>query len=164
VVDFAEAVVNLKALQTQVAKSAAPVASAMGSTLQDRVQRTLKSGVHHGPGMFYKATPGIAPAYASGNLARSIIMVPAADSIRATALVGATATYSALQEWGGSTWPNRGKYLHWTNDAGPWWKKRVFIPEHPYFRPSVESSVRDGSLTRSAMSKYSQQIAPFLRG
>jgi phage gpG-like protein len=159
-----ENIALLKAIRDQATTAAAPAADGMAETFEDAVGRTLRLSAHGpmpaGPphsipfGIFYKATPGAPPAYATGNLARSIIRTAASGEITASALVGATAVYAALQEWGGSTWPSRSAYMHWTNTRGSWWMRRVDVPEHPYMRPTVDRTVHDGSLTAAAMEAF----------
>ena len=149
-----------KAIRDQAATAAAPAVDGMAGTFEDAVGRTLRLSAHapmpagapHSIpfGIFHKAAPGAPPAYATGDLARSVMRTPASGGITASALVGATAVYAALQEWGGETWPSRSAYMHWVNTAGPWWKKRVTVPEHPYFRPTVDRTVADGSLSAAA--------------
>jgi phage gpG-like protein len=152
----------LKGLQKAASLAVAPAATGMASAVKNRIQNdTLRQAVHP-PYTFYRAVAGRPPAYASGNLARSIIMTPASGAIAATASVGATARYAAIQEWGGWTVPNKGMYMHWRNPR-PWWRKRVVIPEHPYFRPTVENMIRDGSLSRSAYVPFWNRIAFFFR-
>jgi phage gpG-like protein len=151
----------LKVLQQAAASAAAPAANSMAKGVQDRIVNVTLRQSAHPPYTFYRATAGHAPAYASGNLARSIIMTPASGAVRATAGVGATAKYAAIQEWGGWTMPNNGRFMHWRNPR-PWWKKRVEIPEHPYFRPTVEQMIRDGSLTRLAADAFYDRIVPLL--
>lgn len=149
--DIKQDAAHLKYLQTLVARAAPAEANAMGQRFQTRVKLTL-SEVAHPAGIFWKAPPGRPPAYASGVLRESIVLVSAyGSSVSASSSVYALAIYAALQEYGGSTWPNRSRYMHWVNSAGPWWKKRVTVPEHPYMRPSLEACIRDGSLTGSAM-------------
>lgn len=163
-----ENVALFKAIRDQASTAAKPAADGMTETFEDAVGRTLKLHAHGpmpaGPqhdipfGIFYKATPGAPPAYATGNLARSIMRTPASGGITASALVGATAEYAALQEWGGWTEPNSSAYMHWLNTRGPWWKKHVDVPEHPYFRPTVDRTIADGSLSRSAASAFEQHM------
>ncbi|HEX4178489.1 MAG TPA: hypothetical protein VHY57_08630, partial [Rhizomicrobium sp.] len=83
--------------------------------------------------------------------------------IRASALVGATAVYAGIQEFGGWTWGNHGM-MHWHNSAGEWFMRRVYVPEHPYMRPAAEGVIRDGSLQRSAILAFEKHVAMFLRG
>ena len=157
-----------KAVRDQSTTAAQPAANGMTGTFEDAVQRTLKLSAHApmpaGPphsipfGIFHKAAPGAPPAYATGNLSRSIMRTAASGGLVSSALVGATAIYAALQEWGGETWPNRSAYMHWVNTAGPWWKKRVTVPEHPYMRPTVDRTVADGSLGRAARDAFAAHM------
>ena len=153
----------LETLQKAAASAAAPAANGMATAVKNRIQNDTLRQTVHAPNAFYRATPGDAPAYGSGNLARSIIMIPASGGITATATVGATARYAAIQEWGGWTAPRTHLFMHWKNPR-PWWRKRVVIPEHPYFRPTVEKMIRDGSLQRAAYVPFWTRIAPFFRG
>lgn len=151
-----------ESLLATVADSAPDIADGMAEVFQGRVQNfTLRQSIHP-PGMFWKATTGRPPAYVTGNLARSIIMTPAHGSITATASVGATAVYAAIQEFGGYTWGNRG-LMHWRNSGGEWFMRKVFVPEHPYMRPTVEATIRDGSLQRSAIAAFMAHMSPLIR-
>lgn len=152
----------LQGLKASVATAAAPAADAMAETFERRVQNFTLRQTMHPPGMFWRAVEGRPPAYASGNLARSFVRTPASGLVRATAMVGNTAVYAWVQEWGADTWPSHGKYMHWRNTRGPWWMKRVTVPEHPYFRPTVEQTIRDGSLSRSAASAFQRRLSPYL--
>lgn len=152
----------LEALKGSAAVSAPDVANAMALIGQRQTQRMLRLHAH-APGQFYRAAPGDTPSFATGNLDKSIIRRPAASgAIRATAMIGATAKYAAIQEFGGWTWGNHGM-MHWHNSAGRWFMRRVYVPEHPYMRPAVESVIRDGSLSRSAVSAFEKHVAPFIR-
>lgn len=158
--DFSEAADYIAVVQKQVAGAAAPTATAMANTVQDRIQRKLRSGVHHPPGMYYKATAGATPAYASGNLARSIVVRPAFGTGVASAMVAAGAKYAAVQEFGAVNYPTRSAYMHWVNDRGAYWKKEVTVPAHPYFEPAIGDVIRDGSLSRTAARAYMQSVSP----
>jgi phage gpG-like protein len=157
--DLGDLPAYLKALQDAAASAVSPAATAMAEQVQTRVQSLLR-GTTHPPGVFFKAVRGRPPAYASGNLAKSVVTTPAYGAVRATASVGSHLRYSALQEWGGVTWPSNGPYMHWRNNRGPWWMKRVTVPEHPYMRPAVEQCINDGSLTRVSMDAFYDRIAP----
>jgi phage gpG-like protein len=150
----------LKNLKKAAGTAASPAADAMARGVQSRIQAVLRETAHP-PYTFWKATMGRPPAYASGDLLRSIVFTPAFGGVKATAGVGATVRYAALQEWGGWTEPNNSRYMHWRNPR-PWWKKRVTIPEHPYFRPTVEAMIRDGSLSMLARDAFYDRIAPAL--
>ena len=81
-------------------------------------------------GIFYKATAGAAPSLATGDLLASMIRNPASGGIVASAIVGNTAVYSAVQEFGLDTWASSA-YMQWHNDQG-WWRKRlVHQNQHP---------------------------------
>jgi phage gpG-like protein len=151
----------LETLKGSVATAAAPVANAMGETMKNRVQVILKEK-SHAPGEFYRAQAGASPAYATGNLSRSIVRTPAFGGLRATSMVGATAVYAGVQEFGGYTWGNHG-FMHWVNSAGSWFMKTVYIPEHPYMRPAVEGVIRDGSLRQSAIDAFMAHMSPLIR-
>jgi phage gpG-like protein len=151
----------LAAVRDLAASAAAPVATAMGKTMKDQVQRELKLTAHP-PGVFWKAAEGRPPAFASGNLFAQTFYTPAAGEVRATSLVGNTAIYASIQEFGGSTWPSRSAYMHWVNSRGSWYKKLVTIPEHPYFRPALEKIISDGSLQAAAMEAFAEHMAPLL--
>jgi phage gpG-like protein len=157
--DLGDLPAYLKALQDAAASAVAPAANAMAGQVQDRVQALLRE-TSHPPYTFFKAVAGRPPAYASGNLAKSVVTTPAYGAVRATASVGSHLRYSALQEWGGVTWPSNGPYMFWKNPR-PWWKKRVTIPEHPYFRPAVEQCIDDGSLTRVSMDAFYDRVSAF---
>lgn len=152
----------LASLQKAAEGAIAPAATGMATAVRHRIQNDTLKETTHPPYTFYHAVPGRPPAYASGNLAKSIIMTPAYGGVSATATVGATAVYAAIQEWGGWTAPRTHLYMHWRNPR-PWWRKRVIIPEHPYFRPTVESMIRDGSLQRAAYVPFWNRVAPFFR-
>lgn len=153
----------LEALQKTAASAAAPAANGMAQAVKSRIQNNTLRQTAHAPYTFYHAVAGRPPAYASGALAASIIMTPASGAVTATASVGATARYAAIQEWGGWTAPRTHLYMHWRNPR-PWWRKRVVIPEHPFFRPTVASMIRDGSLSRAAYVPFWNRVAPFFRG
>src|ERR1700760_20330 len=114
--DPAELKVYLTALRDQASRSAPDAANAMARAMQNRVWSLLREHSHR-PGMFYRAQAGARPSFVTGNLSNSIIRTPAHGSIRASASVGATAVYAAIQEFGGETWGNRG-YMRWKNSAG----------------------------------------------
>lgn len=153
----------LRSLQDGVAKAVIPAADKMAAGFRDRVSQDTLRRTEHAPGMFWRAVRGQPPAYASGRLARSFVTIPASTRIRATARVGNTAVYASIQEFGGATWPRTGEYMHWVNTRGPWWKRHVDIPEHPYFRPTVDEMIRDGSLRRLAASGFYDRISYYFR-
>jgi phage gpG-like protein len=153
----------LQRLRDAAASAVVPAANALAEGVRDRMVNVTLRETTHPPGVFWKAVMDRPPAYASGNLARSIRVTPAFGAVRASAGVGASARYAALQEWGGRTWPNSAEYMHWRNPR-PWWKKIVTVPEHPFFRPTVEGMIRDGSLNRLAADAFYDRVSPLFRG
>jgi hypothetical protein len=163
-VDLADLPAYLKSLQKVVEGTPAPVANAMASAFKFQVQNVALKQVAHGPGLFWRAAPQRPPAYVTGFLANSMYMRPASAGAFASASVGITANYAALQEFGGKTWPNNSRFMHWENSAGPWWKKEVTVPAHPYWRPTVDRMIRNGDFTRDAQSAFWVRVLPFFRG
>ncbi len=153
----------LKRLQDVAAFAVVPAANAMAAGVQDRMANVTLRETVHPPYTFFRAVRGRPPAYASGNLAKSIVVTPAYGGVRASASVGSHLNYSALQEFGGLTMPNNSRYMHWRNPR-PWWMKRVTVPEHPYFAPTVSAMIVDGSLTRLAMDAFYRRVSPVFRG
>jgi phage gpG-like protein len=163
-VDTAALPAYLRALHDVAAGAVAPAATAMAKEFRGRVANVTLKETAHPPGQFWKAFDGRPPAYASGNLARSIKVTPAAGTtVRARAFVGAYANYAGIQERGGFTWPRNSAYMHWVNSQGPWWKKRVFIPAHPFFEPTVRDMTWDGSLSRAAGAAFYWEIRTFFQ-
>jgi hypothetical protein len=164
-VDLADLPAYLEALQKAAEDAMPAAANAMASSFKYQVQNVALNQVHHGPGMFWKAAPSRPPARVTGFLAASMFMTPAlGGGASATALVGITAKYAWLQEDGGDTWPNKGTYMHWKNTRGPWWKKRVHVPAHPYWRPTRDRMIRNGDLTREASTAFWVRVLPYFRG
>lgn len=147
------------AIKAQASSAAAPAADGMAEAFDQDVGRTLRmhshapmpSGAPHkrAYGIFYKATPGVPPAYASGDLANSMIRRPASGGIVATAMVGNTAIYSAVQEFGLDTWTSSA-YMTWRNNQGWWRKKLVHQNEHSFMARTRDWMILDGSLTKAA--------------
>lgn len=162
--DLADLPAYLEALSKAAAGAAAPAANAMADSVRHQIQHVALKQVAHGPGMFWKAAPMRPPAYVTGKLSRSIVMRPAFGSVTGTATVMATAEYAALQEFGGDTWPSHSRYMHWVNTGGAWYMKRVTVPPHPYFRPSVEQQIRSGNLSMAAFQAFWVRVLPYIRG
>lgn len=156
----------LRLLQRAAGAAMQPVDDAMASAFAERVRNETLRETSHAPGLFWRAQRGRPPAYAAGNLARSVRAQKAVQTgpAYAHASVGAWAIYAGVQEFGkkGIT-PVRSDYMHWVNSRGPWWKKRVTVPEHPYFRPTVEAMIRDGSFSRLASSSFWTRISYYFR-
>jgi hypothetical protein len=151
----------LKGFKNRIASAAGPTATEMANAVKDRmVNVTLHESGVHAPGIFYEAIAGRPPAYASGRLAGSVFVMPSSGMVLAKANVGVSARYGAIQEQGGYTVPNDSEFMHWRNPR-PWYKKRVDIPEHPYFRPTVQAMIDDGSLSRTAANAFYSRIRVF---
>ena len=137
----------------------------MSSQFSGDVSRVLRTTFHApmpaGPphkiayGIFYPAVEGAPPAYATGNLANSMVRTPASAGIVSRAMVGNTAIYSAVQEFGATLYPNSA-YLHWVNTHGSYFKKSVTVPEHPYFQRALRFDIANGSLTGAAMKGFAE--------
>lgn len=152
----------LETLQGQVATAASPAANAMAEVTEREVQLNLHRQ-SHAPGVFHRAIPGQPPARASGHLAQSMFIRSAIGNIRATAIMGNTAVYAGIQEFGGWTEPTRHLFMKWTNTGGTWYMPHVDIPEHPYIKPAVERTIADGSMQRSAISAFMARMSPLIR-
>lgn len=153
----------LEALKGTAAQAASPAATAMAEGFRHEVADVTLRQATHAPHTFYRAPVGRPPAYASGNLAKSIRVTRAYGAVRATAMTGAYARYAAIQEWGGWTEPRRGRYMHWRNPRA-WWRKHVDIPEHPYFRPTRDRMIATGALSRDARDAFWARISPYFTG
>ena len=137
------------------------MANAMAEYLADRVANDTLRRTHHAPGAYHRAAPGAPPAYASGNLARSMFTTPAPASrgVRATAMVGNNARYAKLMEHGGCVLqPTSRKVMHWTDSGGSWYHARLPVsgefPAHPFLEPTVQEAIDDGELTRVAIDAF----------
>lgn len=150
----------LQGFKNRVASAAGPSATEMANAVKDRMVNDTLRRSQHAPGVFWKAVEGLPPAYASGRLAGSVFVEPSSGFIFAKANVGVSAKYASIQEWGGWTEPNHGEFMHWRNPR-PWYRKHVDIPEHPYFRPTVERMIRDGSLSKAAANAFYDRIRVF---
>lgn len=156
----------LRLLQRAAGSAMGPAADAMAEGFRREVVYHTLRETSHPPGLFWRAARGRPPAYASGNLARSVRAQPAVQTgpAYARASVGAWAIYSGTQEWGkANIRPVRANYLHWVNSRGPWWKKSVTVPEHPFMKPTVDKMIRNGELSRLARDAFWARISPYFR-
>ena len=156
-----------KAIRDQASTAAVPAADGMAKQFDSDVGRVLKMHAHapmpagaphkRAYGIYYEATPGAPPSFASGDLLASMIRRPASGGVVASALVGNVAVYAAVQEFGLDTWASSA-YMKWHNDMG-WWRTRyVHQHSHPYFRKALEADLADGSLTRAAMEGWQSRM------
>jgi hypothetical protein len=152
-----------EAIKDQVPGANQNANTRMSSQFSGDVSRVLRMTFHApGPsgaphyrpfGIFYNAAEGAPPAYATGNLANSMVRTPASAGLVSRAMVGNVAIYAGVQEWGAVNLPNSA-YLHWRNTRGSFWMKSVTITEHPYFRRALEFDLANGSLTEAAMKGF----------
>lgn len=151
----------LNGFKNRVASAAGPAATEMANLVKtEMVNVTLRESGTHSPETFFKAVAGRPPAYASGRLAGSVFVQPSSGMVFAKAGVGVSAKYASLQEWGGWTEPNHYEFMHWHNPR-VWYKKHVDIPEHPYFRPTVDKLIRDGRLSKAAANAFYSRVRVF---
>ena len=133
------------------------MANAMAKYLAERTADDTLRQVTHAPGAYYKARPGAPPAYVSGSLAKGMFVrpAPAAQGVRATAIVGNEAKHARLLEHGGCVLkPTHGEAMSWTDTGGAWRHRALPAPAHPYLRPTVQDAVDDGSLTACALDAF----------
>jgi hypothetical protein len=152
----------LRTLQGAAMNAASPAANAMGERMEREVHFQLKLAAHP-PGQFYRAPREASPAFASGHLDTSMFHTTAFSRVRATSVVGNTAIYAAVQEFGAIQWPSNHKFMHWRNTGGEFWMRRVTIPEHPYFKPALKRIISNGSLRESALDAFKRSMPPFIR-
>lgn len=62
---------------------------------------------------------------------------------RITALIGVKLKYGPIHEFGGIIRPKRFKFLHWKDETGEHFAKKVKIPARPYLRPSIREKRKD---------------------
>jgi hypothetical protein len=133
---------------------AAPTANAMAKYIADRTAKKTLRRTSHAPGEWYRQKGGEPPAYASGNLSRSMYWTPAHTGLRATAFVGNSAEYSRILEFGCVIVPTNKKFMHWTDTGGSWYHEFLVMPPHPYLSPTVEEAIADGSLRDAAIEGF----------
>ena len=156
-----------QAIADQVPAANQDANTRMSSRFSGDVSRTLRMTVHApmpaGPphdipfGIFYPAVKGAPPAYATGNLARSMVRTPASAGLVSRAMVGNTAVYANVQEEGATLFPNSA-YLHWVNHRGSYFMRSVTVTEHPYFRRTLRFDIANGSLTEAAMKGFAEKM------
>ena len=160
---FEEYIAWLEAAIEKMEYGAAAMADAMAEYLAERTANDTLRRTHHAPGAYHKAAPGAPPAYASGNLARSMFTTPSGTlrGARATALVGNNAKYAKLQEHGGCVLqPTSGQTMTWkdTGRKTAWRHTRLPVdgefPAHPFLAPTVQEAIDDGSLTAVAIAAF----------
>jgi hypothetical protein len=160
-VDISGEAALLRGIMSAAAYAAPYEANVMAETFRRQVVDVTLRQSAHAPGEFYKQVEGQPPAYASGALANSVQRIPAfGRRVTATSYVAAYARYAALQEWGGDTWPNNHRFMHWVNTGGSWYMPIVTIPEHPFFQPSLKRIIANGDLQKNVMAAFMSRVGP----
>ena len=146
-----ELIAKLEAIRDEAAAAMPACAMAMADTYKAHLTTVTMRRSFATPGQFGSpAPPGAPVAWRTGALAASVTAWPGGSSgFSATAHVAPHTVYAGVQEYGREIFAKR-HYMHWINDRGPWWKKRVYVPPRPYLRPALDDVVADGSLVRSA--------------
>lgn len=151
----------LEQIQARAAEAAPPVVLSMANDYYRQVQRNLRFRAH-GIGFFIpprgpwtNAPAGEPPALASGDLAGSVEVMPGVmGGTFATASVAPHTIYATVQEYGRDIYPRFKRYMHWIDEGGAHFAKKVSIPERPYMRPALEEVIFSGSLQRSAIEAF----------
>jgi hypothetical protein len=133
---------------------AGPAATAMARHVAEYVANVTLRESSHPDGMWYRAGPGRPPAYASGNLSRSMYWTTAHTGLRTSAYVGNKADYSRILEFGCVIQPASKKFLHWTDTGGSWYHTFLVMPAHPFVEPGTDDTIRDGSLQSAAVEGF----------
>lgn len=118
------------------------------------VEKTTKDKLRqktHRRGTPTPSRPGEPPALVSGQLRRSVLIVPAQPTGKTawTAKVGPTAVYARIQELGGQ--------LAYNPRHGMWRKgQEGSLPARPFLEPSVQELIDSGALWAAFRSGYGQ--------
>lgn len=121
---FEEVVVRLRAMQATAPVAAAAAANAMAALMTAETMKTLGTS-SHAKGTPTPSSPGDPPSLISGDLRRSVMLIPAVP-VTGTATwmaeVYPSIVYARIQELGGQA----GRGHHTT------------LPPRPYMAPTVE--------------------------
>lgn len=152
-----ELIAKLEAIRDDAAAAMPACAMAMADTYKTHLTTVTLRRSFAAPGQFGTPAPVGSPvAWRTGALAASVTAWPGAFSgFTATAHVAPHTVYAATQEYGREIFAKR-TYMHWINDRGPWWKKRVYVPPRPYLGPALRDVVEDGSLVRAAGARFAE--------
>lgn len=149
-----ENIVFLEGVLAKAKLGAAAAATAMARFIAERTANDTLRRTSHPSGEWHRARPGEPPAMASGNLADSMFFVPASGGLRASSLVGNSAEYSRILEFGHDLAPPTKHFMHWVDSGGSWYHTFLRVPPHPYLEPTVEESIDDGSLREAAIEAF----------
>jgi hypothetical protein len=152
-------IVLIQAIATKAGKAAPDVVWAMAKLYEGDVKREL-SMRSHAAGTWTNAPPFFSPpSMISGELERSVVTTRGITTgTYAEATVSPHTIYASVQEWGRVIYARRRHFMHWVNDRGEWFKKRVMVPPRPYMRPALEDVIRTGALTRVAMESFERSV------
>jgi hypothetical protein len=135
-------------------KGAQAAATAMAKYIAERTAEVTLRRYFHAPGEWYGGRPGEPPAYASGNLAEKMFYKPAYSGLRATAMVGNSAEYSRILEFGCVITPKDHDFMHWEDSRGSWYHPVLVVPPHPYLSTTTEEAIDDGELQEVAIEAF----------
>jgi phage gpG-like protein len=125
-----DAIAKLRAFRARTPAIADLAATAMAAVAMREVQRQLGL-TEHSLGTPTPSAPGEPPSLVTGQLRRSVVMIPKG---RAHVQVGATTVYARIQELGG--------------DAGR--DHSAHLPPRPYLAPALRKLAESGDLTKAA--------------
>lgn len=143
----------LEMLAVRAGEAAIPGSNAMSDTLDKAVVAALTK-LSHARGTRTPSAPGEPQAKESGDLAGSVLMVPATTPVVATSSVSPhMSPRDWVQEYGKviNARPG-GRMVFYYGDL--YRARRVKVPERSYMRSTVERLVADGSLTRAAAEAF----------
>ena len=138
----------------QAKKGAQAAATAMAKYIAERTAQDTLRRTMHAPGEWYNQKAGEPPAYASGNLAESMFYRSAHDGLRTSAMVGNSADYSRILEFGCVIVPRAKKKLHWADSGGFWYHDFLELPEHPFLSRTTDEAIEDESLREEAIEAF----------
>lgn len=150
----------LRGIRDRAAQAAPVAVMGMADAYQERVTRVTLRRYSHSYGTKTDSPPGQPPAWVLGALARSVTSVLGRSSgTHATARVRPNTIYARLQELGGVVRPHGHPFLRFRGLDGEWvYKRSVRVPPRPYMRPTTETMIADGSLTRAAAEAFETRM------
>lgn len=98
----------------------------------------LERALHAGAEEILNSAKDKAP-YKTGTLRRSLHSETGEKSgARVSVLAGTDLEYAAMQEFGGTVVPKKGRFLVFEIDGKKIFARKVTIPAHPYLRPAFD--------------------------
>jgi len=149
----------LEGIRDRAAMAAPDAAMAMGETYQDYLKNVTLRRYAHPPGTRTPSPRGAPPGDVTGDLSRSITCRQGpGGGTYGSAVVSPHTIYACILEYGGDIAPRRGKYLHWVNDGGATFVRRVHLEARPYMAPATRDTIANGSLTLAAMRSFTANV------